>query len=362
MNAAYTDLKPAWHLGRIRDLRETGHAVPAQIQLIISDLCNHDCSFCAYRMTGYSSNQHFADEQGNKNPRRFISYEKCIEILSDAAEMGVEAAQFTGGGEPTVHPHHIQIFEHALSRGLSCGLVTNGCLLRDGWESVLPRFSWVRVSLDAGTAETYAKIRRVRPAMFERALENIGQLAEQIAMRGTSCHLGTSFIITKDNWQNIPEAAMEAKAAGAHSIRYAAMFSPAMADYYSPQMRSDVETLLQRAKDTAGPLFKVIDMFSQRVGDLEQGSPDYDFCGYQHFNVYIGGDLNVYRCCNTAYNDLGLVGSLKDQRFKDYWNSTQKQMAYGGFSAKACAHCAFNGKNKLIGYLTGEKPKHVEFV
>ena len=84
-------------------------SAPAQVQLILSDLCNHDCSFCAYRLSGYTSNMNFADVDGNKNPRRMIPTEKALEIVKDCSTLGVQGLQFTGGGEPTVHPDHLHL-------------------------------------------------------------------------------------------------------------------------------------------------------------------------------------------------------------------------------------------------------------
>ena len=365
-HSQYSDLKAAWHLERIAQMRNGEQIVPTQIQLILSDLCNHDCPWCAYRTEGYASNQHFGetlpDGTVTQNPRRFIPPEKAIEILDDAAALGVGAVQFTGGGEPTVHPDHLRIFNYALSLGLECALVTNGCILREGafnWRDILPRFKWLRVSLDAGTPETYAAIRRVPPGTFYRAISNLTALASACP----NVTLGASFIVMKENWTECSEAARLAREAGASSIRFAALFSPAMGGYYRAGLYEKARDAVFMAKATYhGTGFTVIDMFDQRVRDLSHGPPASSFCGYQQFNVYIGGDLNVYRCCDTAYNDRGLVGSLKDQTLLQFWNSQAKKQAYGGFDARKCALCAFNGKNEVINYMIDSAPGHVEFV
>ncbi len=106
----------------------------------------------------------------------------------------------------------------------------------------------------------------------------------------------------------------------------------------------------------------MIDLFGDRVQDLVAKSPDYEFCGYQHFCSYIGGDLNVYRCCNTAYNKLGLVGSLKEQSFKEFWESNKKKEKYSNFKASSCSRCQFNNRNELILYALDSNPTHVNFV
>lgn len=347
MNAVeYSDLKPAWHTRDVEMLRMGKRIVPPHVQLILSDLCNHDCPWCAYRMTGYPSNQHFG-EAGSNNPKRFIPTSKAFEILEDCATLGVQSVEFTGGGEPTVHPDHLEIFDRANAHGLKLALVTNGCLLRDRWEQILKRFSWIRVSLDAGTPETYAAVRRTTPVNFGRALANIARLS---ALGGPK--IGVSFIVMKENAHECGEAARLAKLAGAESIRFAAFFSTDR-NYYADW---DPEAEIPTSTDD----FRIINMVEQRRRDLVS-RPDYDRCGYQHFNVYIGGDQNIYRCCDTAYNDRGNLGSIKNRRFKDWWSDPATAKLYREFDAKGCDLCAFNGKNRVLSYLTAPQPRDVEF-
>ncbi len=65
---AYSPFKVVHHMDMIDQLRNGDQPVPSQVQLVISDVCNHDCSFCAYRMSGYTSNQNFGilDEQSQQ--------------------------------------------------------------------------------------------------------------------------------------------------------------------------------------------------------------------------------------------------------------------------------------------------------
>ena len=356
---AYSDLKAAWHIDKIRDMRLGLQVVPAQVQIILSDLCNQDCHFCAYRMSGGFSSEQFA-EGGNKNPNRKIPTKKAIEILDDCASLGVKAIQFTGGGEPTVHPDHLLIFEYAQNLGLDTSLVTNGVIFRPGWEQVLPKMKWVRVSIDAGNAEEYAAVRRTPAAHYEKALEHITALAREIEMQGTDCLLGVGYVVTMENWRDLVAGVVRIRATGAANVRLSAMFSEQGADYYGdalPEIRKEIEV----AKAIAGPGFQVVDLFGDRIADLVQHAPDYDFCGYEQFNCYVAGNLKVYRCCTTAYTVHGEVGDLKEQSFAAWFYSPEKRAAYETFNARSCKICQFNKANRTINYMLGE-PLHVNFV
>jgi MoaA/NifB/PqqE/SkfB family radical SAM enzyme len=352
---AYSNLKAAWHLDEVLALREKRRFAPPHVQLILSDLCNQDCSFCAYRMSSGFSSENFAGPDGERNPNRKIPTAKALEILDDCAALGVKAVQFTGGGEPTVHPEHMLIFEHALSLGLKCALVTNGTRLAPGFAEVFSRFDWIRVSLDAGTASTYASIRGSRPHIFEKVLDNVRTL-----VRTCPGVVGVGFVVTPENWREIEPGVAAAAATGAAYIRISAMFSK---DFTTPfvSIYDEIKVAIAHAQSRfANATFEVIDLFGERLSDLTQHAPDYPICGYQHFNVYVGGDLKVYRCCNTAYTNLGEVGNLAEQTFRAWFETSDA--AYFSFDARSCSVCQFNNKNRAINYVVEPTPLHVEFV
>jgi MoaA/NifB/PqqE/SkfB family radical SAM enzyme len=361
MNAPYSDLKAAWHLDKIGELRRGGQIVPAQVQLILSDLCNQDCHFCAYRMSGGFSTEQFAGPNGEKNPNRKIPTDKAREILDDCASLGVKAIQFTGGGEPTVHPDHLFLFEHAQGLGLETALVTNGVLFRSGWEQSLPKMKWVRVSIDASSASEYAAVRRVKPEFYAQALGHVAQLAAEIKKQGTDCLLGVGYVLTLENWSHAYDGVRVIRETGAANVRLSAMFSSEGADYYG-RTRGAIQAEIARVKTLERDDFKVIDLFGNRIADLIQHAPDYEFCGYQQFNAYIGGNLRVYRCCTTAYTAHGEVGDLTNQTFAAWFYSQEKRASYAEFDARSCSTCQFNEKNRSIVYLVDQSPTHVNFV
>ncbi len=104
--------------------------------------------------------------------------------------------------------------------------------------------------------------------------------------------------------------------------------------------------------------FSISDLVADSVDDVKQGAPDYSFCGYQQFQLYIGGNQKVYRCCTTSYTDHGEIGDLKDKRLID-WIDTHRRY---DFDARSCHHCQWNSKNRAIGYMVAKAPGHVNFV
>lgn len=357
----YNELKTAWWFAR--DGAKLPDA-PKQVQLILSDLCNQDCSFCAYRMSGYTSNELFmggseAAKYGHNNPRRWIETARARKLLDEFKELGVLGVQFTGGGEPTVHPDHEALFERALELGLRCSLVSNGVK----WSSpmiraVLPDFDWVRVSIDAGGEAEYAAIRNTPAQYWHRVWSNVRALAAAIKERKGRCVLGVGFVVTPDNWKQIPDFMAQAAASGAHNARLTAMFSP---DNEKPFVSAypEIKTLIAKTRaifQTAA--FAIYDNFGSRFEDLVQHAPDYKFCSYQYYTAYVGGDLNAYRCCLLAYNKRGQMpgGNLKDRSFVDFWNSPERKADMENLDARGCERCQFSTKNRNWLAIAGDLP------
>lgn len=349
---SYSPLKVFHHRSHLDVIRSGGHCMPIHVQLILTNQCNQNCSFCAYRTHGYSSSEQF--QRNDKIP-----FSKVEEILKDCAAMGVKAIELTGGGEPTMYQHFTEVCDLLHRLGLGYAVVTNGSRAGGHWITSLLDARWVRFSIDASNEQSYATLRRADPAVFSRVRATIRTL---VKLRGTSPDpiVGVGFVVTKDNWHEVLQAAINAKEDGADNFRISAVFQDGGADYFNRFYRDAVD-LCCEAKKLQGGQFTVFDMFSERLEDLRQCHPSYPQCNVQRLVTYIGADLNVYRCCVLAYSQRGLLGSLKEQRFSDLW-SRQAFGKFADFDARQCPRCMFNAKNCTIAYALNPNPDHVNFL
>jgi len=348
----YSYNKALLHMDRLLELRDGKLPAPIHTHLIISDLCNQNCSFCAYRIDGYT--EFFAIRNGSgklvRNPNRMINYDTVIRILEELKSAGVKAVQFTGGGEPTLHPDCAEFINRAHQLKLDTALVTNGWKLNKEIRSAILGSTWIRISLDCASPESYHQMRRAPERAFHEVLENIRALVDARDKSGSDLTIGIGYVVNKDNWQEIIPGVKLARSLGVDNIRLSAVFQPENAAYFVG-FHYQAAALCKEAEWLSTGEFKVINNFSDRMGELVQGHPEYSRCPHQHFVPYIGADLNLYCCCVLAYTRRGLIGSLKDQSFSELWWGEKRKDYLEAFDARECPRCQFNDKNRNMNKL-----------
>jgi len=304
---------------------------------------------CAYRLTGYQSNEKFDDTDE-------IPYEKIVEILDDCQSMGVKAIEVTGGGSPLLHPQIHSILKGVIDRGMKGALVTTGANMTTEIAKTLTEYSWVRFSLDASTHETYRKIKKIDK--FQKVLENINYFVSI----NTDCVVGIGFVVNKNNYKEIYSTAKLAKDLGVDNFRISAAFTPEGFEYFDGFRETAIE-MAKMAEELSDENFTVFNLMGDRLKDAFVGKPDYDYCGIKELATYIGANSKVYYCCNLAYNMKGLIGSLENQSFKELWESDVKQKNFTNHNpSKRCGICMFRNKNEFINYCIKPNPKHTEFI
>jgi len=350
MNNAYSPLKIFHHQRTLQKMRMGQHVSPIHVQLVPTNRCNQSCKGCAYRAVGYTSNQTF-------DTRDEIPWEKLKEIVEDCKTLGVQAIELTGGGEPTVHPEFLGLASLILSSGIKLGLVTNGVRWTSEHSEILADASWVRFSVDAGSASTYAEYRRNPIDTYQKVLDNVKSF---MALR-PSALVGVGFVLTESNWGEVFDAANAARDLGVDNFRISALFQSLGFKYFR-EFHSEAYAECKRAETLTTDKFRVFNLFGDRIEDLQLERPHYTDCGYSKVSTYIGADLHLYPCCNLAYSKRGAIGSLRNQTFAATWNSRDVVEHLKNLDARNCPRCMYNNKNTTIQYALSDDPTHKEFI
>ena len=305
-------------------------------------------------MDGYSSSQNFGC-------RDLIETSKLLEIITDLARNGCRAIQFTGGGEPLFHKEINKALELTFDLGLDVGMVTNGVLFTDRSLELMSRSCWVRVSVDSFERQTYASCRGVTEKQHAMMLSNVRKLAK---LKSRTTVLGIGFVITKENFREVYQAAKLFKEIGVDNIRVSAAFTNQGYSYFDGWFEEARDIVLKTHADLNDDRFTVFNLFNERVKDLFDGAQDYDFCPMKHLVPYIGADCNVYMCCMLAYNDKGLIGSIAERKFSEMWYAEETIKLVNEHSPRKDCRlpCMFESKNKFINYCIDDTAIHTNFI
>ena len=310
---------------KVLEFLKTGNTAPVLVELDPSNTCSQGCVFCI------SSYIHL-DESKNLSTfnRSIMSRDMLLNVCKDCIDLGVRALTATGGGEPLVNKHLPEAIEYVKNNSdIKLGMFTNGTLIeqRKAFEILVDCMTWVRISIDSGTRETYNRIRRPRTEdqNFDGMWKNLIKLLETREKRNSKTMIGVGYVITPDNYREI--------------VDFANMFKDLDVDYcqYKPEIvnqerdegiqreaifwKEKVEPLISEAKIILGDKFQINGYkLTDLIEDPTLLGRHYKKCLGSQIQPCIGADGEIYICVNQrGYKDYS-YGSLYDKSFKDIWN------------------------------------------
>ena len=120
--------KLLWHGSKVEEWLHTGRIGPILVEIAPVGYCNANCSWCFCK-------RHHSNKRVNGID--------MLNAIEDLSILGVKAINWTGGGEPTLHPKFDKFIAEANVCGLHQGLFTNG------YQEIPHQdmFSWIRISL-----------------------------------------------------------------------------------------------------------------------------------------------------------------------------------------------------------------------
>lgn len=163
---------------------------PIYAEISPSGTCNHRCIFCALDYLEYK--------------KEFLDTAVLIPAIAGLKILGLKSIMFAGEGEPLLHPEISKIVLLTKEFGIDVAITTNGVLLRPELaKTLLPCLSWIRVSLNAGTKETYAKAHRTKEADFDTVINNLKEAVKIKKENNLSCTIGAQFLLLPDNYKEV---------------------------------------------------------------------------------------------------------------------------------------------------------------
>ncbi|WP_130472700.1 radical SAM protein [Candidatus Magnetaquicoccus inordinatus] len=354
MKKLYSPLKFLRYTNHIEALRSQSVCAPVHIRIKPTNICNHDCWYCAYRVDHLQLGADMVE-------REALSYEKMVEIVDDCISMGVQAVTFSGGGDPLVYKHLPEMVERLAKGGIRVATLTNGANLKHKIAETIAQYAtWVRISIDAWDDASYAQSRRIKEGDFSKLCDNIRSFVHL----GSRCVLGISYIVTHENYQHIVQASQLFKELGVNHVKFSGVVvansGSANREYHQSIMR-ETSAQIAAAQSLNDAHFTVIDLYHELDERFEKS---YTQCPFLQFLTVIGADACVYTCQDKAYTEAGLLGNIRDRSFKEFWFSAENRQKLFQFNpAIQCRHhCVTHSKNLALLELLAIDPEHGCFV
>ncbi len=303
--------------------------VPLVVVLNTTNRCNLRCIYC------YGP---YYD-----NFKKDFTTKQLMDLIDELAFLGTKSITL-GGGEPLIREDIGQIIDHIKSKGIECGMNTNGILIPQRIESV-KKLDLVCVSLDG---DKEANDANRGEGGFEKIMAGIKAAKESNLI----VHLNT--VLTKNNLDSI-----DFLMSLAEEMDLKVEFN---LPFYQTSSNKDNPALDISNEDCKKVIKKIIDykkkgypiLFSEKVHLYVSRWPDYrkkmylgdppDFkyikCYAGRYMCFIDADGSVYPCAQ-------LIGTFKSLNFlevgfKKAWENLANH------NCKACYFVCFNEFNSIF--------------
>lgn len=341
------------HLDRVREWQTTGDAVPVYIEISPTAQCNHSCTFCALDYINHAPDR----------IRRVL----LEDIGTQLARLGVRGVMFGGEGEPTLHPDLPEVLAHYKAKGIDTALTTNGTgldelFLVEGGEWL----KWVKISMNGGDEETYAKVHRCPTRDWVRVWTNIWEFRQNCLHRVPT--IGIQAVAIPENLASLPELCARAVEANVDYV----VIKPFSPNAYS-QNRTQPPDYGELARacalcvkeERSNSRTKVI-IRDCAISSLVR-SDRYPVClSVPYFWFYINSKAEVIACPNHMLDNRFRLGNLDDRSLQEIWTGDGrrglKDLMRGGFDIGQCRKaCRMDRVNEWLWKL--ENPgEHRNFI
>lgn len=325
-----------WH-GRISHIvLGNGIRGPIRAAIDLTNLCNDFCPWCEplkYRKESIADRRHT------------LSTDVVFAVLEDLKILSCKTINFSGGGEPLLHPDFGPILKYAARRGFTTWIVTNGRYI-DKWMEALRFASHVRVSLDASTDEEHMEMHGSKTGEFGQTLANIEMLCNAKKKWGDGPEVGISYLVADCNdYTSSYERILEfATGAGVDFIHFRPLSEDSPKRFTSQWDEEDAGAATQiKAIAEKYPAVKVYvvgkrhrDVFSQR---------DFKKCYASLITAVIGASGDLQACCDERGK---VYGNVNEQSFRSLWLSAAHRKMAAAITPALCQRCLMCSVNKSV--------------
>jgi radical SAM protein with 4Fe4S-binding SPASM domain len=292
--------------------------------------------------------------------------------IPEMGRLGVKSIMFAGEGEPLLHKQINEIVAVTKASGIDVSFTTNGVLLNQRFvEESLDKVSWIKVSLNAGSAASYAAIHRTRERDFDRVIENLRVASAYKRAHGINTTIGVQSLLLPENAHEMVELARICR-------------DEIQADYlvikpYSQHLFSETHeyeavnyqgymALADQLEALNTDSFQVIFRAHTMRKHEEDPAERYQKCQATPFVWgYVMADGRVYGCSAYLLDPRFEYGNLNQNSFQEIWEGDKRHANFDYVRHHLDIHecrtnCRMDEVNRYLDRLVNQSVPHINFI
>lgn len=345
--------KLMYHVNRVSKWQQGEKIAPIYVEIGPTSACNHRCVFCAF--------DYLRDKE-----KKYIDKDVLIKNLKSMADVGVKSIMFCGEGEPFAYPNIVEVCKKADEFGLDVAITTNGVLFTEDKFEILKYLKWIKMSVDSGTPENYAKIHGTEKEDFPKLLENLKKSCEYKKQNNLNCTIGCQSIVMDETIDDVENLIKEIKEFGLDYL--------VLKPYVKHPESKNIHYLT--AEDYDSKLMSLVAKYKnknfniiyrrQSFKESEKSELDYPVCHGINFTALIDANGNVVPCSVFHNKKDFTYGNINNQTFEKIWKSNKRneimKKVYEKGNVNCRNHCRLNFINQYLHKLKTKDIKHINFI
>lgn len=340
------------------DWERAKYVYPIYVEMSPVGACNHRCSFCSVDYIGYKSNR--------------LDTKVLATRIPELGQLGVKSIMFAGEGEPLLHKDTSEHVMFCAESEIDVSFTTNATVVTANFiNKALAHTTWIKASLNAGTAASYEKIHRAKKGDFQRVIENLTNLVAARNSNNLKCIIGAQILLLPENAHEVETLAWLCR--DELKLDYLVIKPYSQHKLSSTKLYENIDYSLllhhvDRLECLNTDVFKLVFRSHSIHKYVEQEHERYQKChATPFFWAYVMASGDVYGCSAYLLDNRFCYGNLNEKGFKDIWQGEARRSNYifvkDAMDIRECRkNCRMDEVNRYLENLTAFNIPHVNFI